>query len=389
MARRRGARSATRRAVTRSEAALVTPLWPRTSRASVGSGRGSSERREPDFPGSRRSSCSHSLRRAASWTTDYLLEKAPTIHYLSAERDLVGFSGSRAAPANGLLALGGPAFNALAISDRAAGLVGGDSNATTSQSNVTRSRGSACQSFAGMTFGPLAGTLQEVREVAGSWNSQQSMTNGTASVVVGAQATERAFKQRASGYSVLHLATHGFFLEDSCSSTPGDTRAVGGLVKAGAPARTQLVENPLLSLAWHSPAPTASSGSRWRGRRHPHRRGSRRAGSRGVEWAVLSACDTGVGEIKAGEGVFGLRRAFQVAGARTVIMSLWSVDDQATRAWMRALYDGRFRERLDTAEAVREASLTCSRDRRARGPEHPSLLLGRHSSPRRLALTAL
>ena len=92
----------------------------------------------------------------------------------------------------------------------------------------------------------------------------------------------------------------------------------------------------------------------------------------GVEWAVLSACDTGVGEIKAGEGVFGLRRAFQVAGARTVVMSLWSVEDQATRAWMRALYEGRFQRKLSTADAVHQASLAVLRDRRANGQStHP------------------
>jgi CHAT domain-containing protein len=92
----------------------------------------------------------------------------------------------------------------------------------------------------------------------------------------------------------------------------------------------------------------------------------------GVEWAVLSACDTGVGVVHAGEGVFGLRRAFQVAGVRTVIMSLWSVDDQAARAWMQALYEGRLRDRRSTADAVREASLTVLRDRRKRGlSTHP------------------
>ncbi len=92
----------------------------------------------------------------------------------------------------------------------------------------------------------------------------------------------------------------------------------------------------------------------------------------GTEWAVLSACDTGLGEIRAGEGVFGLRRAFQIAGVRTVIMSLWSVDDQATRQWMHALYKGRLEDKRSTADAIRNASLTVLRDRRARGlSTHP------------------
>ena len=92
----------------------------------------------------------------------------------------------------------------------------------------------------------------------------------------------------------------------------------------------------------------------------------------GVEWAVLSACDTGVGEIKAGEGVFGLRRAFQIAGARSVIMSLWSVDDQSTRAWMSALYDARFARGRSTSDAVHDASLALLRDRRGKGlSTHP------------------
>jgi CHAT domain-containing protein len=91
-----------------------------------------------------------------------------------------------------------------------------------------------------------------------------------------------------------------------------------------------------------------------------------------TEWAVLSACETGVGQVKAGEGVVGLRRAFQVAGARTVIMSLWSVGDEATLAWMQALYDARLRRRLDTAQSVRAASLRVLAERRQDGlSTHP------------------
>ena len=59
----------------------------------------------------------------------------------------------------------------------------------------------------------------------------------------------------------------------------------------------------------------------------------------GVEWEVLSAFDTAKGGSTTGEN---LRRAFQFAGVRTVIMSLWSVEDEATRQWMSALYRAHF-----------------------------------------------
>jgi CHAT domain-containing protein len=91
----------------------------------------------------------------------------------------------------------------------------------------------------------------------------------------------------------------------------------------------------------------------------------------GVDWVVLSACDTGVGEFIAGEGMFGLQRAFQVAGARTVVTSLWPVEDEATRAWMRILYQERLKG-ASSAEAVRNANLKMiERLRRTGLPPHP------------------
>ena len=71
---------------------------------------------------------------------------------------------------------------------------------------------------------------------------------------------------------------------------------------------------------------------------------------------VLSACETGVGEIHAGEGVYGLRRAFQEAGAKSVVNSLWPVSDEATRKLMTEFYDRMFKG-VPTRQALKQAQL--------------------------------
>jgi len=293
----------------------------------------------------------------------YLIDQRPVIHYLSAERDLVT-SSPTAAVNRGLLAVGGAAF------DDATLFTGKAPRPATRAPAVPAGNGlrAACGDLASLTFDALAGTLQEVREVARLWS------DSPAAVLDSRGASERAFKQAAPGHRVLHLATHGFFLGSTCQPAIGGTRAVGGLApKRPGQSSAGIADNPLLL------AGLALAGANRRAAAGPGDDDGILTAEevaaldlRGVEWAVLSACDTGLGEMKAGEGVFGLRRAFQIAGARTVVMSLWSVDDEATRLWMRALYEGRLKKHLSTADAMQQASLSVLHARRARGETtHP------------------
>lgn len=71
---------------------------------------------------------------------------------------------------------------------------------------------------------------------------------------------------------------------------------------------------------------------------------------------TLSACDTGVGDVKNQEGVYGLRRAFMLAGAETLVMSLWPVSDFVTREMMTAYYAG-LKRGLGRGDALRQAQL--------------------------------
>jgi CHAT domain-containing protein len=110
-----------------------------------------------------------------------------------------------------------------------------------------------------------------------------------------------------------------------------------------------------------------------------------------LELAVLSACESGLGEANVGEGVYGLQRAFHVAGCKNVVASLWRVDDEATAALMAVFYHQLWAEKRPPLEALRRAQLALLRHpadvatlARSRGPDFDETVkrVGRPTAPR-------
>jgi tetratricopeptide (TPR) repeat protein len=266
----------------------------------------------------------------------YLAERPPLLHYLSAERDVLADS-SPAAPGAGALVVGGPDYDALAAT-----APGERSGVATAEAG---SSAPLCPEFGAIQFEPLPGARAEAHDVRALWGGR-----GDVIQLIGPSASEAAIKRDAPGRRILHLATHAYFLPESCGMAPDAPVFPEGPAIVG---DRPLLRAGLALAGANRRAPVGEPGGAQDGILTAEEIAA--LDLSGVEWAVLSACDTGVGNVLAGEGVVGLRRAFEAAGARTLIMSLWSVDDGAARVWMRSLYAGR-RSGLSTAEAVAAAS---------------------------------
>ena len=183
----------------------------------------------------------------------------------------------------------------------------------------------------------------------------------------GELATEAALREAASTHRFLHLATHGYFAPPELRSAlgPSDPAArprtdlfgargvagfhpglLSGLALAGANVRpTPLGKDDGILTALEVAELDLAK----------------------VELAVLSACETGLGEVAGGEGLLGLQRAFQVAGARAVVASLWKVPDIPTQNLMARFYENLWRKGLPPRAALRAAQLEMLREGYKRG----------------------
>ena len=304
----------------------------------------------------------------------YLVERGPVTHVLTTERDLVP-TGRGSTPGLGLLAVGAPDFDrgsedaAPAAPPMQTALAAGVYRSAIPDSGRTR-------------FTPLPGAGREADRVAAAWRTARPQAAATepAIILTGERATEAAFKRLAPGKRVLHVATHGFALGGAAAGTPrpgsgaAATRGVAGLIAHSERENAPQFEAILPAVACLAFAGANRGGSTAGGGEDGVLTGEEvlSLDLNGVEWVVLSACESGVADRRAAESVQGLHRAFRIAGVPAVVVSLWGVDDEAACEWMEALYRARLQGGRSTADSARDACRATLAARRARGAStHP------------------
>ncbi|MBI2264441.1 MAG: CHAT domain-containing protein [Armatimonadetes bacterium] len=292
-------------------------------------------------------------------TGRYLAENC-RLHYLSCGRDLLRFEGQEENSGETVILanpdLDMPAPDRLA---RQKALPG-------TETRVLMQGASRSRDLTVSRWPPLPGTRLEAESIKKTLRGEKTRE------YLGRSALEEVLKKLRSPRR-LHLATHGFFVEDQDKSSflESGIRTARSFPTASRPIK---IENPLLRSG------LVLAGANRLGKENlPEgcEDGILTALEisgiplRGTDLVVLSACETGLGRIHRGEGVFGLRRAFQLAGAKTVVMSLWSVPGKETQELMANFYE-RIEKGEGKAAALREASLAMMKARREKhGAAHP------------------
>jgi CHAT domain-containing protein len=215
-------------------------------------------------------------------------------------------------------------------------------------------------------FATLPGTAEEVKTVKRLYDATHSSAPAVA--LEGGAATESAVRKQSPAARYLHLATHGFFAPADVKRADTDDREVldtdsnpetsvegwnpgllSGIVLAG-------VNQPVDGLSDDGVLTAAEVAA---------------LDLSAAQLVVLSACETGLGQMAGGEGALGLQRALQTAGARSVVSSLWKVDDAATVLLMSEFYKNLWQNRQPPLKAFRAAQLSL-----LNGKVDPSALRG-------------
>lgn len=218
----------------------------------------------------------------------------------------------RPSHATGMVALGGPDFDvapAHADAEPPPSTMAADAppisrdNSGPNRRRVTHNR-----------FMPLPFAGAEADAVARMW---QSITGETSTALVGARASEVALKALPRAPRVLHMATHGRYRASALKARV-NPMTLSGLALAGANYATHVRTDGDDGMLWAIEAMGLTLAE--------------------TELVVLSACDTARGVPDAAEGMYGLRRAFQIAGADNVLLTLWALNDARARRFMLDFY---------------------------------------------------
>ncbi|HWD39795.1 MAG TPA: CHAT domain-containing protein, partial [Fimbriimonas sp.] len=265
-------------------------------------------------------------------TKHYLLEKH-TLTMLSSGRDIIkGGETDHTKPQGPAALIGSPDFGAAP---------------NTRIGNITR--GTTAQLG---PFTPLPGATKELKQV--------SQILGVAPITGGA--ATKATLETLRGPAILHIATHGFFLNDLDLSRVPQQYQLG---PDNSIRSRPNVENPLLRSGL-----ALAGADRVRDHKFDGIVTSLELAGldlNGTQLVVLSACDTGLGDIVNGEGVFGMQRSLHIAGAQTIVMSLWDIDDTSAARFMTAMYAHLARGE-GRAQALRSAQLQLLGEASTRSP---------------------